>query len=152
MKTNAEAENCPADKIREYIENLIKQQKEYKEKGQEVPKELQIPSKIVISPENMLFLGNSKLVDFIVPKNEGKEIIFYWNPSDKFPALEVRTKLESDGNYYLTFIREEASSTKEAFEWDVNNQEANDVVLIVSKQSDALEDLIDMDGPEGMSR
>ena len=145
MKKNIYAENCPADKIREYIENIVSLQKDFVLNGKEVPKEFLIPSKIELSKENIKFLINSKLVDFIGAGETGNEINFYWKKTDELPALELRTRLEKDGKYYLTYIREEASKDKVAFEWNIDNQERKEGVLIVSKITDALEDIVDMD-------
>ena len=61
------------------------------------------------------------------------------------PALELRTRLEEDGKYYLTYIREEASKDRVAFEWDIDNQKDKEGILTVSKLTDALEDIIDVD-------
>ena len=145
MRKYVFAENCPADKIREYIEEIISIQKEYINKGKPVPEEYLIPSKIELSPQNMQFLLNSKLVDFIGTNAEGNELYFYWKSTEQLPALEVRTKLQNDGKYYLTYIREEASEKKEAFEWDINSQKGKKGLLTVSKKEDALEDLVDME-------
>ena len=154
MKKNVYAENCPADKIREYIEEIIRLQKGFILSGEAVPEEFLIPSRIELSPENISFLLNSKLVDFIGAGKTGSEINFYWkqtgpdelpNLVDGYPALEVRVRLEEDGKYYLTYIREEASNEKAAFEWDVENQNNKAGTLTVSKRTDALEDIVDMD-------
>ena len=145
MKKNIYADNCPADKIREYIEYIISLQKDFIKKGKKIPKEFLIPSKIELSPENIKFLINSKLVDYIGAGETGKEINFYWKKSDVFPALEIKTRLENDGKYYITYIREEASEDRIAFEWDIDNQNGKNGILTVSKITDALEDIIDMD-------
>ena len=145
MEKNIYADNCPADKIREYVESIINLQKEYVLAGKEVPKELQIPSRIELSPENIKFLINSKLVDYIGAGKTGNEINFYWKKTDELPALEVRVRLEENGKYYLTYIREEATKEKVAFEWDVDNQNDKEGTLVVSKLTDALEDVVDMD-------
>ena len=154
MKKNVYAENCPADKIREYIEEIISLQKGFILNGEAVPKEFLIPSRIELSPENISFLLNSKLVDFISKRKTGSEINFYWKQTGPdelpnlvggYPALEVRVRLEEDGKYYLTYIREEASNEKAAFEWDVENQNNKAGTLTVSKRTDALEDIVDMD-------
>ena len=110
-----------------------------------MPDELLIPNKIELSPENIKFLINSKLVDYIGAGKTGNEISFYWKKTDDLPALELRVRLEEDGKYYLTYIREEASKEKLAFEWDEMNQKNKNGTLIVSKLTDALEDLVDMD-------
>ena len=144
MKTNVYAENCPADRIREYIEDVVSKQKEYLLSGREVPDELLIPSKIELSPQNIEFLLNSQLVDFYGAGETGNEFNFYWKETEQFPALEVRTRVESDGKYYLTYIREEASKERVAFEWNVDNQVGKKGVLLVSKKTDDLEDLTDM--------
>lgn len=145
MTKNIYAENCPADKIREYIEEIISLQKEFILDGKEVPKEFLIPSKIELSPENIKFLINSKLVDYIGAGKTGKEINFYWKKTDELPALELRTRLEDNGKYYLSYIREEATKDRVAFEWNVDNQKNKKGILTVSKPTDALEDITDMD-------
>ena len=144
MKKNIYAENCPADKIREYIEEIINLQKGFILDGKEVPKEFLIPSKIELSKENIKFLINSKLVDYIGAGETGNEINFYWKKTDELPALELRTRLEKDGKYYLTYIKEEATKDRVAFEWDVDNQKDKEGILTVSKLTDALEDIVDM--------
>ena len=145
MNKNVYAEKCPADKIREYVGSVINAQKRYVLSGKDVPDDLLIPSKIELSPENIKYLLNSKLVDYIGAGETGNEINFYWKESNDIPALEVRTRLENDGKYYLTYIREEASKDKVAFEWDVDDQSKKSWVLTVSKITDALEDIVDMD-------
>ena len=44
-----------------------------------------------------------------------------------------------------TYIREEASKDRIAFEWDIDNQNNVGGKLTVSKLTDALEDITDMD-------
>ena len=152
MQNYAKAENCPADVVREYVEKIKKKKKEYVLSGREVPEELLIPSKIELSPKSIQFLLNSKLVDKIDIGNNWDTIEFYWEESEQFPPLTVKTKRENDGKYYLTYMREEASKTKEAFEWDIEKQSGKSGVLTVFKQEDALEDIVDMDNPENMQR
>ena len=145
MKKNVYADNCPAEKIREYIEDIISLQKDFIIKGKKVPKEFLIPSKIELSPENIKFLINSKLVDYIGAGETGKEINFYWKKTDDLPALELRTRLENDGKYYLTYIREESFGDRAAFEWDIDKKDGKAGILCVSKLTDSLEEIIDMD-------
>ena len=145
MKTYVFAENCPADKIREYIENVIKLQEEYIRDGKSVPEELLIPSKIELSPENINFLLNSKFVDFYGSDVTGDVINFYWRETEQYPALEVRTKLDSDGKYYLTYIKEDARGERPSFVWDINNQNGKNGLLTVCKTTDAPDDIIDVD-------
>lgn len=64
--------------------------------------------------------------------------------TDELPALELRVRLEEDGKYYLTYIREEVTKDKVTFEWNIDNQNDNKGTLIVSKLTDALEDIADM--------
>ena len=138
------AENCPADAIREYIENMFNAQKEYVLNGKEVPEELLIPSVIEISPENINFLLDSKLVTHI-GMNKDDEVVFYWEESDIYPALELKVKYEDDGKIYLTYIREEASKDKPAFEWNRNNQENKGGTIVIYKRDDGLQDLFDIE-------
>ena len=149
MKTYVFADNCPADKIREYIENIISLQEEYIKNGKSVPAELLIPSKIELSPANIKFLLDSKFVDFYGSDVTGDVIKFYWKETEMYPALEVRTKLESDGKYYLTYIKEDARGERGAFEWDVNNQFGKKGLLTVCKTTDAPDDVIDDDEVKG---
>lgn len=142
-KKNVNAVNCPADTIREYIEGLFNAQKEYVLNGKEVPQELLIPSVIEISPENINFLLDSKLVTYI-GMNKDDEVVFYWKESNIYPALVVKIKSE-DGKYYLTYIREEASKEKPAFEWNRNNQDNKKGTILIYKEADALEDIFDIE-------
>ena len=142
---NIYAENCPADAIREYIEKIINSQKEYLEKGEEIPEELLIPQEIILSPKNMEFLINSKLVDYIGAGEEGNEAKFYWEKTDELPALELRAERREDGKFILSYIKEEAGNGKEEFVWDKNTKEGKNGTIVVSKTQDALEDIYDMD-------
>ena len=143
MKKNIYAINCPADKIREYIENLITIQNKFKDQGKDIKEKYNIPDIIEISPENMKFLIESKYVDFWGAGKTGNELNFYWKKTDTLPALEVRTIRLENGKFYLSYIKEDASKDKEEFEWVCKNFNL-DNQLIVSKQTDALEDICDM--------
>jgi len=142
---NIYAEHCPADAIREYIEKIISAQKKYLDEGKEVPEELLIPQEIVLSPKNMEFLINSKLVDYIGAGETGNEVQFYWEKTDELPALELRAERREDGKFVLSYIKEEASKEKEEFVWDKKTEEGKKGTIVVSKIQDALEDIYDMD-------
>ena len=142
---NIYAEHCPADAIREYIENIISSQKKYLEEGKEIPEELLIPQEIILSPKNMEFLINSKLVDYIGAGETGNEVQFYWKKTDELPALELRAEKREDGKFVLSYIREEATKEKQEFVWDKNSEEGKKGTIVVSKIQDALEDIYDMD-------
>ena len=142
---NVYAENCPADAIREYIEKIINTQKKYIQEGKEIPKELLIPGEIVLSPKNIEYLINSKLVDYIGAGETGNEIQFYWKKTDKLPALELRVTRREDGQFILSYIKEEASKDKGEFVWDKNTEAGKKGTIIVSKREDALEDICDME-------
>lgn len=142
---NVVSENCPADAVREYIEEIINNQRKYIEEGKEVPKELLIPQEIVLSPMNMEFLLNSKLVDYVGAGETGNEVQFYWKETEKLPALELRAEKREDGKFILSYIREEASKDKEEFVWDKKTKEGKRGTIVVSKTKDALEELYDMD-------
>lgn len=137
MKDFEVAKECPADKIREYIESIIDSK--------------EIPSKIILSPECIEFFFHSKLVTCIGPGDNGDEACFFWKKAAEYPALTVRTKQEDDGFYYLTYIREEASAKKPAFEWDVTKQEANDRILVIAKPTDQPDDIADLYEQGGMT-
>ena len=94
---NVNAENCPADAI----EKIISSQKKYLEKGEKIPDELLIPQEIILSPKNMEFLINSKLVDYIGAGETGNEVQFYWKKTDELPALELRAERREDGKFIL---------------------------------------------------
>ena len=142
---NIYAEHCPADAIREYIEKIISSQKKYLDEGKEVPKELLIPQEIVLSPKNMEFLINSKLVDYIGAGETGNEIQFYWKKTDELPALELRAERREDGKFVLSYIREEATEERKEFVWDKKSKEGKKGTIVVSKVQDALEDICDME-------
>lgn len=142
---NVYAEHCPADAIREYIEKIISYQKKYIEEGKEIPEELLIPQEIILSPKNMEFLINSKLVDYIGAGETGEEVQFYWKKTDELPALELRAERREDGKFVLAYIKEEASEEKQEFIWDKNTTEGKKGTIVVSKVQDALEDIVDMD-------
>ena len=142
---NIYAEHCPADAIREYIEKIISAQKKYLDEGKEVPEELLIPQEVVLSPKNMEFLINSKLVDYIGAGETGNEVQFYWKKTDELPALELRAERREDGKFVLSYIKEEASKEKEEFVWDKKTEEGKKGTIVVSKIQDALEDIYDMD-------
>ena len=142
---NVNAENCPADAIREYIEKIISSQKKYLEKGGKIPDELLIPQEIILSPKNMEFLINSKLVDYIGAGETGNEVQFYWKKTDELPALELRAERREDGKFILSYIREEESKDKKEFIWDKKTEEGKKGTIVVSKTQDALEDIYDMD-------
>lgn len=142
---NIYAEHCPADAIREYIEKIISSQKKYLEEGKEIPEELLIPQEIILSPKNMEFLINSKLVDYIGAGETGNEIQFYWEKTEELPALELRAERREDGKFVLSYIREEATKEKQEFVWDKNTEEGKKGTIVVSKIQDALEDIYDMD-------
>lgn len=142
---NIYAENCPADAIREYIEEIVGLQKNYLAQGKEVPEELLIPQEIILSPQNIEFLINSKLVDYIGAGETGNEIQFYWKKTEKLPALELRAERREDGKFILSYIKEEATNEKQEFVWDKKTQEGKKGTIVVSKIQDALEDICDMD-------
>jgi len=142
---NIYAEHCPADAIREYIEKIISAQKKYLDEGKEVPEELLIPQEVVLSPKNMEFLINSKLVDYIGAGVTGNEVQFYWKKTDELPALELRAERREDGKFMLSYIKEEASKEKEEFVWDKKTEAGKKGTIVVSKIQDALEDIYDMD-------
>lgn len=142
---NIYADNCPADAIREYIEKIMESQKKYLKEGKEVPKELLIPQEIILSPKNIEFLINSKLVDYIGAGETGKEIQFYWKKTEELPALELRAERREDGKFVLSYIKEEATKEKQEFVWDKNTEEGKKGTIVVSKGQDALEDICDMD-------
>lgn len=142
---NIYAEHCPADAIREYIENIISSQKKYIEEGKEIPEELLIPQEIILSPKNMEFLINSKLVDYIGAGETGNEVQFYWKKTEKLPALELRAERREDGKFILSYIKEEATEEKQEFVWDKKTEEGKKGTIVVSKIQDALEDIYDMD-------
>ena len=142
---NAIAENCPADAVREYIEQIIAKQREYISQGKEVPKELLIPQEIILSPMNIEFLINSKFVDYIGAGETGNEVQFYWKKTDELPALELRAERREDGKFILSYIKEEATEEREEFIWDKNTEEGKNGTIVVSKIQDALEDIYDMD-------
>ena len=142
---NIYAEHCPAHAIREYIENIISSQKKYLKEGKEIPEELLIPQEIILSPKNMEFLINSKLVDYIGAGETGNEVQFYWKKTDELPALELRDERREDGKYILSYIKEEATEEKQEFVWDKKTEEGKKGTIVVSKIQDALEDIYDMD-------
>lgn len=145
VKENVYADNCPADAIREYIEKITEKQQKYIREGKEIPKDLLIPQKIVLSPENIKFLLDSKYVDYIGAGETGNEIQFYWKRTEELPALEVRVKREEDGKFILTYIKEEATEDREEFVWDKDSENGKKGLVIVSKTTDALEDICEMD-------
>ena len=142
---NIYAEHCPAHAIREYIENIISSQKKYLKEGKEIPEELLIPQEIILSPKNMEFLINSKLVDYIGAGETGNEVQFYWKKTDELPSLELRAERREDGKFILSYIKEEATEEKQEFVWDKKTEEGKKGTIVVSKIQDALEDIYDMD-------
>lgn len=142
---NVYADKCPADAIREYIEKIIDSQKQYIKEGKEIPKELLIPKEIVLSPKNIEYLINSKIVDYIGAGETGNEIQFYWKKTDELPALELRAVRREDGKFVLSYIKEEKSKEKPEFVWDSNTEEGKKGAIVISKEEDALEDIYEMD-------
>ena len=136
---NVNAENCPADAVREYIEKVIKHKKE------KATKEKEIPEEIIFSPQNIKFLLNSKFVDYIGAGETGNEIQFYWKKTEELPALEVKVARREDGKFILTYIKEEATAEKPEFIWDKSAKEGKKGTIVVSKRNDALEDICEMD-------
>ncbi len=132
LPQNVYAEKCPADAIREHIEKII-------EMGKEIPKE------IIISPKNIEYLMNSQLVDFIGAGPTGNELQFYWKATENLPALEVKVTRREDGKFVLTYMKEEASKDKPEFLWQIDDVPENNGQVVISRTTDALEDLIDMD-------
>ena len=127
---NIYAENCPADAIREHIEKGIKEE---------------VPEEIILSPNNIEYLMNSDLVDYIGAGGTGNELQFYWKKTDKLPALEVRVAKREDGKFILTYIKEEASAEKQEFLWEKDTNKDKKGTVVVSKKTDALENVADMD-------
>ncbi len=131
------AENCPADAVREYVETIVNYQKKCTEEGRQIPKE------IILSPKNIEFLLNSKLVDLIGAGETGNEIQFYWKKTEQYPALELKVALKDDGTYELTYIKEDASAEKPEFLWEKDSNKSKNGTVVVFKETDALEDISD---------
>ena len=143
-KENIYTEDCPATPIRKYIESLITKQKEYLERGEEIPQEFLIPQDIVLSPKNIEFLMDSKLVDFFGAGETGNEMQFYWRESEKYPPLEIRVKRDPKGRILLTYINEHAKDTTGQFIWDKNEKDGKKGIITFSKTTDALEGICNM--------
>jgi len=140
------SENCPVDTIRDFIEQCMRMQEKCHVEGKPIPEEYLIPEKIILSDESVRFFLNSQLVDAIGPGLNGIGGQFYWKASGKYPALEVRVELDPETmKFMLTYLREEASPTKDEFVWDNSTLEGKEGQIIIIKKEDALEDVIDSD-------
>lgn len=127
---------CPADTFMNYVRLCIDKEKEYTEKGMEIPKKYLIPDTVYLSDESVRFFMDSKLVDLIGTSEDGKQLQFYWKDSEKLPALEVKLELDEDKNQYtVVFIKEDAKGDYQGFEWNRTNKK--DSILQIYRQEDS---------------
>lgn len=143
--TNLPTEGSPTRALREYIGNIIQEQKQYIDAGKEVPLEFRIPEQIELSPQNLDYLLESGAIDFIVEGEKEDEMQFFWKKTVEYPELELRAKRNSKGKFVLTYIKECSIDGKEEFVWDGEDKEGKNGILVISRKDDALEELIDMD-------
>ena len=143
--SNLQTEGSPARALREYIGNLIKEQRKYIDAEKEVPVNLRIPEQIEISPCNLDYLLKNEIVDDIEQGKTEDEIKFLWKETEEYPELELRIKPNNKGKYVLTHIREKSKDGKEEFVWDSDDKEGKKGILIISRKDDVLDELIDMD-------
>lgn len=144
MTKEINSESCPVDTIRDYIEQCMRMQQACIAEDKPVPEEYLIPEKIVLSDESVRFFINSQLVDIIGAGKSGTGGQFYWKASGKYPALEVHVEFDPlNMKYVLTYLREEASPTKDEFVWDSSTIEGKKGLIFIIKKEDALEEVIE---------
>ena len=143
--TNLQAEKSAAREIREYMNRTIQMQKQYIDEGKDIPVDIRIPQQIELSPRNLDYLLENEVVDFIGEGETEEDIQFFWKKTKEYPELELRIKRNNKGKYVLTYIRERSMDEKEDFIWDGQEKEGKQGILIVSREDDALDEIIDMD-------
>lgn len=117
------ADKCPADKIREIIEGIIKIREKLNKKGKQIPKELSVPKRIEISPQNMEYFKNSALMtDFVggvltAELEQGREVeaSFGAERTAKFPPLKVMIRYEEESGVWCLKYIKEYEKTKKGF-------------------------------------
>ena len=145
MKKILMAEGCPAEAIRKYIERL----RDTDEK--------ELPGKVTLSQESLNRIVNG-FVDEIWQKGED-EYQFIWNENEDFPALELIMKITENGEYEVTYMKEDKTKTVPEFIWE--SSERRNEILVAKDTSnirdgkelnkpDALDEIIDMDDKENI--
>mgnify|MGYP003303286481 CR=1 FL=1 len=143
--TNLQTEKSAARELREYMNKIIQMQKQHIDAGKDIPVNLRIPEQIELSPRNLDYLLESETVDFIGEGKTEEEMQFFWKKTEEYPELELRIKRNNKGKYVLTYIRERSMDGKEDFIWDSQEKEGKKGILIVSREDDALNEIIDID-------
>ena len=131
---------CPADTFMNYVRLCIEKQKEFEEKGEEIPEKYLIPDTVYLSDESVKFFLNSKIVDLIGASEDGKQLQFYWKDTEKLPALDVKLELDEEKNQYVVvFIKEDAKGEYEGFEWKKDNKKGKGSVVQIYRKEDQKE-------------
>ena len=143
--TNVQTEKSAVREIRGYMNRIIQLQKQYMDSGKDIPVNIRIPEQIELSPRNLDYLLENEVVDFIGEGETEEDIQFFWKKTKEYPELELRIKRNNKGKYVLTYIRERSMDEKEDFIWDGQEKEGKQGILIVSREDDALDEIIDMD-------
>lgn len=142
------AGKCPADRIREEIEEIIKKQEEYKKRGEEIPDDCMVPSIIEVSPDNIQYFLDSELITEYYPGSDPGEIIGYFgaDKTEEFPQLDVFLKYDKEsGMWRLKRIKEAAAIDKngkvvrKAFEWSEDDQANKKGKLSVYRMDEIME-------------
>lgn len=143
--TNLQTEKSTVRAMRKYMNRIIQMQKQYIDAGKEIPINLRIPDQIELSPRNLDYLLENEIVDFIGEGETKEEMQFFWKKTEEYPELELRIKRNDKGKCVLTYIRESSMEGKENFVWDSQEKEGKKGILIVSREDDMLDEIIDMD-------
>ena len=140
--TNLQAKQSIAIAIREYINGIMKMQKQYKDDGKEIPVSLKMPEQIEVSPRNLEYLFENDIIKYKITEGELRII---WEKTEKYPELELRMKQNDKGKYVLTYVQGRMMEGEEIFIWDSKEKEGKKGILVISREDDALEDLVPMD-------
>jgi len=143
--TNLPTEESPAMEIRKYIEKLVQKQEQYLNLGYSVPEEFKFPEKIELSPQNWEYLLEQDSWGGVNYDKTNDEMRFLWTTPDKFPELELRAKKADNGKYVLTYIKSKSVDGKKDFVWDSKKRDGKNGILVVSRENDPLDKLINMD-------
>jgi len=120
-------EGCPAELIREYVEE-IKDKQNY-------------PDMIILSPECLKRLVNG-YVDkrrYETTNRDGNTISrvrFIWLETEQFPAMEVVVEINEALIWEVVSVKEEASLEKPEFSWQRNEISNENRVYFVKKEKE----------------
>ena len=140
--TNLQAKQSTAIAIREYINGIMQMQKQYQAEGKEIPIFLKMPEQIEVSPSNLEYLFVNDVIRY---KKIDGELRIIWKRTEKYPELELRMKQNDKGKYALTYIKGRMMEGEDVFIWDSKEKEGKKGILVISRDDDALEDLVPMD-------